>query len=57
MRVPIDPARCFSAVGSSSPGSAVGAKGTGAHWLKGHVSWVQNGASQFGRYLLEVPVV
>ena len=30
------------------------AKGTGVHRLKGDVSWVQNGVSQFGLYLLEV---
>ena len=30
------------------------AKGDGVHVLKGHVSWVQNGVSQFGLYLLEV---
>ena len=30
------------------------AKGAGVHRLKGHASWVQNGVSQFGLYLLEV---
>ena len=40
-RAPIDPAHCFIAVGSPSPGRAVAAKGTGVHWLKGDVSWVQ----------------
>ena len=30
------------------------AKGTGVHRLKGDASWVQNGVSQFGLYLLEV---
>jgi hypothetical protein len=40
-RAPIDPARCYLAVGSPSPGCAVAAKGTGVHWLKGDVSWVQ----------------
>ena len=30
------------------------AKGTGVHRLKGDVSWVQNGVSQFGLYLLGV---
>ena len=29
-------------------------KGAGVHRLKGHLSWVQNGVSQFGLYLLEV---
>ena len=29
-------------------------KGAGVHGLKGHLSWVQNGVSQFGLYLLEV---
>jgi hypothetical protein len=53
-RAPIDPARCYLAVGSPSPGCAAAAKGTGVHWLKGDVSWVQNGVSQFGLYLLEV---
>ena len=38
-RAPIDPARCYLAVGSPSPGRAVAAKGTGVHWLKGDVSW------------------
>ena len=51
VRVHIGPARCGGAVGSSSPGCAVAAKGGGVHALKGHVSWVQNGASQFGLYL------
>jgi hypothetical protein len=50
----IDPACCGVAVGSPSPGCAVAAKGTGVHWLKGDVSWVQNGVSQFGLYLLGV---
>ena len=50
----IDPACCGVAVGSSSPGCAAAAKGTGVHRLKGHVSWVQNGVSQFGLYLREV---
>ena len=50
----IDPACCGVAVGSPSPGCAAAAKGTGVHRLKGDVSWVQNGVSQFGLYLLEV---
>jgi hypothetical protein len=50
----IDPACCGVAVGSPSPGCAAAAKGTGVHWLKGDVSWVQNGVSQFGLYLLGV---
>jgi len=53
-REQIDPACCGVAVGSSSPGCAAAAKGAGVHRLKGHVSWVQNGVSQFGLYLLEV---
>ena len=54
VRVHIDPARCGVAVGWSSPGCAEAAKGTGVYRLKGHLSWVQNGASQFGLYLPEV---
>jgi len=50
----IDPARCSVAVGSTSPGCAAAAKGGGVHPLKGYVSWVQNGVSQFGLYLLEM---
>ncbi len=50
----IDPARCGVAVGWSSPGCAAATKGDGVHVLKGHLSWVQNGVSQFGLYLLEV---
>lgn len=53
-RVLIDPARCGVAVGWSSPGCAAATKGAGVHRLKGHLSWVQNGVSQFGLYLLEV---
>ena len=54
VRVPIDPARCFSAVGSAPPGGAAAAKGGGVHPSKSHVSWVKYGASQYGLYLLEV---
>ena len=50
----IDPVRCGVAVGWSSPGCAAATKGAGVHRLKGHLSWVQNGVSQFGLYLLEV---
>ena len=53
-RVHIDPVHCFSAVGSALPGRAAASKGGGVHSLKSHVSWVKNGASQFGLYLLEV---
>ena len=53
----IDPAHWCVAVVSPPPGRAAAAKGTGAHWLKGDVRWVQNVARQFGRYLLEVLVV
>ena len=53
-RVHIDEAHCFSVVGSTPPGCAQAPKGTGAHWLKGDVSWVQNVVRQFGRYLLKV---
>ena len=54
MRVHIDPARCFSAVGSAPPGRAAASKGGGVHPSKSHVSWVKYGASQYGLYLLEV---
>ncbi len=50
----IDPARCGVAVGFPSPGCAAAAKGTGVHGLKGDISWVQNGVSQFGLYLPKV---
>ena len=53
----IDPARWCVAVGSPPPGCAAAAKGTGAHWLKGDASWVQNVVRQFGRYLQKVLVV
>ena len=53
-RAHIDPAACYLDVGSFHPGCAAAAKGTGVHRLKGHISWVQNGVSQFGLYLLEV---
>ena len=44
-----------SGVSSRIRGLALNAaKGTGVHRLKGHPSWVQNGVSQFGLYLLEV---
>lgn len=56
VRVRIDPARCGVAVGWSSPGCAAAAKGAGVHRLKGHLSWVQNGVSQFGLYLPKVLV-
>lgn len=57
MRVHIDPARCFSAVGSAPPGRAAAPKGGGVHPSKSHVSWVKYGASQYGLYLLEVLIV
>ena len=38
--VHIDGAVWYSAVGSSYPGHAQGAKGVGVHALKGIVSWV-----------------
>ena len=53
-RVHIDLQACYFAVGPSYPGCASAAKGGGVHPLKGIASWVQNGASQFGYYLLEV---
>ena len=53
-RVHIDLEACYSAVGFSHPGCAQAAKGGGVHPLKRIISWVQNGASQFGCYLLEV---
>ena len=54
LKAHIDEARWCVVVGSPFPGCAQAAKGTGVHWLKGDVSWVQNGVSQFGLYLLEV---
>jgi hypothetical protein len=53
-RAPIDPAHCYLAVGSPSPGRAAAAKGTGVHWLKGDVSWVQYVVRQYGLYLPRV---
>ena len=50
-RAPIDPARCYFAVGSPPPGRAQAAKGAGVHRLKGDVSWVQNGVTRCGRAL------
>ena len=49
-RAPIDPARCYFAVGSPPPGRAQAAKGAGVHWLKGDVSWVQNGVIRHRLY-------
>ena len=49
-----DAAACFVDVGLPHPGRATAAKGRGVHPLKRYVSWVQNGVSQFGPYLLEV---
>ena len=57
VRVHIDPAVCYLAVVSRHPGSAQAAKGGGVNSSKPYVSWVKNGASQFGYYLLGVPVV
>ena len=54
MRVHIDFADCYVVVGSSHPGCAEAAKGTGVHRLKGVVSWVQYAARQYGFYLVEV---
>ena len=51
VRVHIDPAVCDVAVVSRHPGSAQAAKGGGVNSLKPYVSWVENGASQFGYYL------
>ena len=56
LKVHIDEARWCVVVGSPFPGRAQAAKGTGVHWLKGDVSWVQNVVRQFGCYLLEVLV-
>ena len=52
--VHIDGEACYVDVGSSSPGRAAAAKGAGVHRLKGIVSWVQYGVTQYGLYLLEV---
>lgn len=54
VRVHIDPAVCYLAVVSWHPGYAFVAKGGGVYSLKPYVSWVKNGASQFGYYLLEL---
>lgn len=53
-RAHIDFAACYIDVGSSHPGCAEAAKGTGVHRLKGVVSWVQYAARQYGFYLVEV---
>ncbi len=55
-RAHIDLEACYFAVGPSHPGCASAAKGGGVHPLKRIASWVQNGASQFGCYLLGVLV-
>ena len=57
VRVHIDPAVCDLAVVSWHPGRAQAAKGGGVNSLKPYVSWVENGASQFGYYLLEMPAI
>ena len=57
VRVHIDPAVCYLAVVSRHPGCAQAAKGEGVNLLKPFASWVKNGASQFGYYLLEVRIV
>ena len=54
LRAQIDGAVCYIDVGSSQPGCAEAAKGGGVYSLKPYVSWVKNGASQFGYYLLEL---
>lgn len=54
VRVQINPEARYSVVGSPHPGRAQAAKGKGVHLLKRIVSWVQNGESQFGHYLLGV---
>ena len=46
LRVHIDVAACYIAVGSSYPGCAQAAKGEGVHLLKGIVSWVHNAVRQ-----------
>ena len=46
LRVHIDVAVCYIAVGSSYPGRAEAAKGGGVHPLKGIVSWVHNAVRQ-----------
>ena len=54
VRVHIDPAVCYLAVVLWHPGCAQAAKGGGVYSLKPYISWVKNGASQFGYYLLGV---
>ncbi len=56
VRVHIDPTDCDLAVVSTHPGCAQAAKGGGVNSLKRFVSWVKNGASQFGYYLLGVSI-
>ena len=46
LRVHIDAAVCYIAVGSSYPGRAEAAKGGGVHPSKGIVSWVHNAVRQ-----------
>jgi hypothetical protein len=42
--------------GSSHPGAGAGPKGSAVRRLKGHASWEQNVARQFGPYLLRALV-
>ena len=56
VRVHIDPAVCDLAVVLWHPGRASAAKGRGVYSLKPYISWVKNGASQFGYYLLGVSI-
>ena len=48
VRVHIDPAVWYIAVGLGHPGGAGAAKGWVVHPLKTYMSWVQNVARQFG---------
>ena len=54
LRARIDDAACYFIVGSSHPGCAAAAKGTGVHWLKRFASWVHNVVRQLVLYPLEM---
>ena len=52
LKVHIDEARWCVVVGSPFPGCAQAAKGTGVHWLKGDVSWVDASESKRHSFIL-----
>jgi len=53
LRVQIEENVCNLDVDSSYPSGAEAAKGPTVRRLKRYASWVQNGVSQFGFYLLD----